>query len=72
MAIWDLPEQHHPVHGRKSKRTQRRERREPDEQDMTSGANQMVKTASDFMVAGMGMAVISNMGGTVISALSKK
>lgn len=68
--IWDLPEQtHHPIHGRKSKRTQRRQ--EP-EQDMTSGANQMVKTASDFMVAGMGMAVISNMGGSVISALAKK
>lgn len=64
--IWDLPKTH-PI--RKRKRTQRRE---PTEQNMTSGTNQMIKTASDFMIAGMGIAVISNIGGSVISALSKK
>lgn len=67
--IWDIPEQKHPIHGRRAKR---QHRSEPQEQDMVSGTNQMVKTASDFMVAGMGMAVISNLGGSVISALAKK
>ena len=67
--IWDLPEQKHPIYGRRTKRQHKPESQEP---DMVSNTNQMVKTASDFMVAGMGMAVISNMGGSVISALAKK
>lgn len=70
--IWDLDTAPHPVHGRrKAKKTQRKAKKAP-EQDMVSGTNDMVKTAGNFMTAAMGMAVMSNMGGTVISALTKK
>ena len=71
MAMWDLPEHKHPVSGRKGKRTQRKARKAPEEH-MTSGVNDIVKTASDFTMGAMGIAVMSNLGSQVISGLAKK
>lgn len=70
MAMWDI-EQPNPISGKKKTRKQRKARRAP-EKEMTSGVNDIVKTASDFTIGAMGIAVMSNMGSSVISALAKK
>lgn len=70
--IWDLPETKHLVHGRKSgKKVRRTQKRTPEEQ-MSSGVTSIVKTASDFTMGAMGIAVMSNLGSQVITSLSKK
>jgi len=68
--IWDLPEAKHPVHGRRNKR--RTQKRQEPEQDMVSGTNQMVNTATNFMFGAAALGVMAGMGGAVISSLSKK
>lgn len=70
MAMWDI-EQPNPISGRRKSRKQRKTRRAPEKQ-MTSGVNDIVKTASDFTMGAMGIAVMSNLGSQVISGLSNK
>jgi len=69
MAMWDL-EPVNPVSGRKGKRKSRKNRKQPEE-EMSSGATTIVKTAADFMTAGMGMAVMSNMASGFLGAIKK-
>jgi hypothetical protein len=68
--IWDLPEQKHPVHGRKSRRIQRKQRQAP-EQDMVSGTNQMLNTATNFMFGAAALGMMAGIGGAVISSIKK-
>ncbi len=70
--IWDLPENIHPVHGRKSGKKVKKTQKKASEQDMVSSTNNVVNTAANFMTAGMGMAVMANMGSAVIGSLAKK
>jgi len=70
--IWDLPGETHPVSGKRKAKEQNRKVEEKPETELMDSTNKLMKTTSDFMVAGMGIAVMSGMGHSVISALSKK
>lgn len=72
--IWDLDAPVHPVNGRRGRTGRRpmkhRPVREPEEQ-LSSNVTQLTKTAADFMFAGASLAVISNLGTSVIGAIKK-
>lgn len=58
MAMWDLPEQ-------KSVRKKKN-------QDMSDTANTLLKTTSDFMLAGVGITAMAGLGTAMIGALKPK
>jgi len=66
MAMWDLPEQTCPMKGHKKKHTHAKE------PDVSDTANKMVKTTSDFILAGVGITAMAGLGGAMISALKPK
>ncbi len=63
---WDLPEQTSPIKGHKKKHIHAKE------PDMSDTANNMVKTTSDFILAGVGITAMAGLGGAMISALKPK
>lgn len=60
MAMWDLPEQK-PVRKKHKK-----------EQDMSDTADNLLKTTSDFMLAGVGITAMAGLGTAMIGALKPK
>jgi phosphoglycerate dehydrogenase-like enzyme len=64
--IWDLPEQVHPVNGRRTKRHYDREER-PEEHFEKVG-----KTITDAAVTVVGLGVIGSLGANLISTLKPK
>jgi hypothetical protein len=64
--IWDLPEQVHPVHGRRTKRHYDREER-PEEHFEKVG-----KVITDAAVTTVGIGVIGALGANLISSLKPK
>ncbi len=69
--IWDLPGETHPVSGKRKAKKARKVEEKP-EVELMDSTNKLMKTTSDFMVAGMGIAVMSGIGTSVIAAVSKK
>ena len=71
--MWDL-EPVHPISGERMRKIRKHKgkRREVTESDLSSSSERLLKTTSDFMLAGAGIAVISGLGSQVISAVSKK
>ncbi len=66
MAMWDLPGQTCPMKRKSKKHTHVKE------PDMSDTANKMVKTTSDFILAGVGITAMAGLGGAMISALKPK
>jgi hypothetical protein len=67
--IWDLPEQSHPVHGRRTKRHHEREEYEerPEEHFEKVG-----KVITDAAITTVGIGVIGALGANLISSLKPK
>lgn len=63
MAMWDLPEQHHPIHGKK---------RKIQHEDISLDADKLLKTTSDFVLTGVGVTAMIGLGGAMIGALKPK
>ena len=74
MAMWDLPEQTCPMkrHSKRHNKDINLSKKTVKEPDMSETANKMVKTTSDFVLAGVGIAAMAGLGGAMIGALKPK
>jgi hypothetical protein len=71
MAMWDLPEQTHPIHGRRTRRQPEYEHHSREERP-EEGFERVGKTITEGAVTVMGIGVMGALGANIIGALGKK
>jgi len=70
--MWDLPEQHHPIHGKKKRKHVEHHEREEHEERPEEHFEKVGKVITDAAITTVGIGVIGSLGVNLISSLRPK